>query len=652
MVVLRDCCPITCLPLRMIDVATGLPMIDALLIDVAPLAGGTSIISIRSRGDAWTAAGLAGPRGYEFGSDDSADAQGLDPTASSVVAANLPLDPGDQRAGTPDSVSAYFAPRPASLTLQRTLPIVLTATSDVNGVHVVGALFNAVATGSPPTALRGALMNPRSTAAARSYPVNLTGGDDGVRPFAHEYEGAADPNTSVKIGLKQFEDLEDVSVLAAPESTFGLKDNYGEQARAITLLMIAHSEFVRYGIAVRDADDRQSLPEVRTFFIQHDTSHAALYYPWIRILDPVSQCEINAPPSGFVAGVDHSQDFRRTAALHDFSLADLGGLAEAHSWSYGNDMLLLFDSCNELVDGPHVTCDAPFPGPNGLSVSRGVSGEVLVRPGIHIPVLANDLDKNTKRLYSVDQTRLSVVTTATTALGATVNINSNRTIAYDPTKSSHLQMLNPRQTAEATFKCPIQRCSGVKGTATVTVQVAGDDDTVGGGDFTTIQVPASGFTNALGIKDGGQVVGSYGTTPAFSMRGYIDVQGQFTSFDVQGIRIAKYQPAFPLKRFADLVAAREWGASFVQWYNNEHRHSGIRYVSPARRQAGKYLRLLSVRFAAYQAARNRNPQRCGAGRPAIGHRLASSPSSRSATASSERQPPALEANRDCKIERV
>ena len=52
-------------------------------------------------------------------------------------------------------------------------------------------------------------------------------------------------------------------------------------------------------------------------------------------------------------------------------------------------------------------------------------------------------------------------------------------------------------------------------------------------------------------------------------------------------RTAKYRPEFPSKGFADLDAARQWAARFVQWYNHEHRHSGIRYVTPAQRHAGQ-----------------------------------------------------------------
>ena len=49
-------------------------------------------------------------------------------------------------------------------------------------------------------------------------------------------------------------------------------------------------------------------------------------------------------------------------------------------------------------------------------------------------------------------------------------------------------------------------------------------------------------------------------------------------------RTAKYRPEFPAKGFADQEAARAWASAFVHWYNFQHRHSGIRYVSPAQRK--------------------------------------------------------------------
>jgi putative transposase len=74
-------------------------------------------------------------------------------------------------------------------------------------------------------------------------------------------------------------------------------------------------------------------------------------------------------------------------------------------------------------------------------------------------------------------------------------------------------------------------------------------------------------------------------------------------------RTAKYRPEFPIKGFADLHTARQWAMRFVQWYNDEHRHSGIRYVTPAQRHAGQDGRILAARHVVYQDARSRNPQR-------------------------------------------
>ena len=74
-------------------------------------------------------------------------------------------------------------------------------------------------------------------------------------------------------------------------------------------------------------------------------------------------------------------------------------------------------------------------------------------------------------------------------------------------------------------------------------------------------------------------------------------------------RTAKYRPEFPAKGFADLDAARTWAAEFVRWYNYDHRHSGIRYVSPAQRHAGEDHAILAARHVLYSRARELNPAR-------------------------------------------
>jgi putative transposase len=74
-------------------------------------------------------------------------------------------------------------------------------------------------------------------------------------------------------------------------------------------------------------------------------------------------------------------------------------------------------------------------------------------------------------------------------------------------------------------------------------------------------------------------------------------------------RTAKYRPEFPNKGFLGVDEARRWATNFVRWYNVEHRHSGIRYVSPAQRHAGKDHAILAARQALYDQARQLNPAR-------------------------------------------
>ena len=74
-------------------------------------------------------------------------------------------------------------------------------------------------------------------------------------------------------------------------------------------------------------------------------------------------------------------------------------------------------------------------------------------------------------------------------------------------------------------------------------------------------------------------------------------------------RTAKYRPEFPVKGFATLQAARQWGAAFVHWYNVEHKHSGIRYVSPQQRHTGEDHAILGARHSLYTQAKARNPAR-------------------------------------------
>lgn len=79
-------------------------------------------------------------------------------------------------------------------------------------------------------------------------------------------------------------------------------------------------------------------------------------------------------------------------------------------------------------------------------------------------------------------------------------------------------------------------------------------------------------------------------------------------------KTAKYRPEYPRRGFADLDEARQWAADFVRWYNHDHRHSGIHYVTPAERHSGRDRQVLAARTDLYEQAKARCPARWN-GRP-------------------------------------
>lgn len=80
-------------------------------------------------------------------------------------------------------------------------------------------------------------------------------------------------------------------------------------------------------------------------------------------------------------------------------------------------------------------------------------------------------------------------------------------------------------------------------------------------------------------------------------------------FSESCFRTLKYRPEYPERPFASLEEARAWVARFVEWYNHEHRHSAIRFVTPGQRHQGLDTHLLARRQEVYEQARRRHPER-------------------------------------------
>jgi transposase InsO family protein len=95
-----------------------------------------------------------------------------------------------------------------------------------------------------------------------------------------------------------------------------------------------------------------------------------------------------------------------------------------------------------------------------------------------------------------------------------------------------------------------------------------------------------------------------GVVPSFS-RPHVSNDNPFSE---SLFKTMKYRPAFP-KDFNSLDEARAWVETFVKWYNEEHHHSGIKYVTPCQRHYGEDISILLKRKETYIAAKNKRPDR-------------------------------------------
>lgn len=96
-----------------------------------------------------------------------------------------------------------------------------------------------------------------------------------------------------------------------------------------------------------------------------------------------------------------------------------------------------------------------------------------------------------------------------------------------------------------------------------------------------------------------------GVVPSFSRPSVSDDN----PFSESLFKTMKYCPAFPDKPFENLESARAWVLKFVRWYNTEHLHSGIKFVTPKSRHTGKDEEILENRHAVYETAKAANPSR-------------------------------------------
>ena len=97
-----------------------------------------------------------------------------------------------------------------------------------------------------------------------------------------------------------------------------------------------------------------------------------------------------------------------------------------------------------------------------------------------------------------------------------------------------------------------------------------------------------------------------GVVPSFSRPSVSDDN----PFSEALFKTLKYHPTFPLTdKFETVFDARTWVVKFTQWYNNVHKHSGLKFITPAQRHSGQDTKIMENRHRVYLQAKKQSPAR-------------------------------------------
>jgi uncharacterized protein len=191
---------------------------------------------------------------------------------------------------------------------------------------------------------------------AKGREVVLTGG--ATPPYEHvsaeDYVGSAADRT----GFAGLEAVEDVTMLVVPDLMLAYQQGTidDEQLKAVQLAMIAHCELMGDRVAILDAPpglDAMKLKEWRMNTAGYDSKYAALYWPWIKVMDPVSGRAVTLPPGGHMAGVWARNDDTRGVHKAPANEVVRGAIAVETSVTRGE---------HDQLNPVGVNCIRAFPG--------------------------------------------------------------------------------------------------------------------------------------------------------------------------------------------------------------------------------------------------------------------------------------------------
>jgi phage tail sheath protein FI len=173
-------------------------------------------------------------------------------------------------------------------------------------------------------------------------------------PTASDFRG----DVSERKGVEGLEVLDDVTMLCVPDlmTTMPGEKLDLEMVKAVQMMMIAHCERLGDRVAILDAPPDLTPQEVKKWRMEiagFDTSYAAMYYPWIKVMDAATDTVIKVPSSGHMAGIWARNDNTRGVHKAPANEVVLGAIGLAYQTTKGEQ-----DTLNPIG----VNCIRAFPG--------------------------------------------------------------------------------------------------------------------------------------------------------------------------------------------------------------------------------------------------------------------------------------------------
>lgn len=196
----------------------------------------------------------------------------------------------------------------------------------------------------------------------------LSGGNDGIPDDSElntTYEGKDDTEPAKRAGIYTLKNIDEISIVAIP----------GITTQHLQNKLIIHCESMKDRFAVLDSEEKADLDAIQRQGNLYDSKYAALYYPWIRVFDPLSKKRINVSPSGYMCGIYARSDTERGVHKAPANEVVRGALGLEEFNGYKR---IITKGQQDILNPKGINCIRAFPG-RGIRVwgARTTSSDAL-----------------------------------------------------------------------------------------------------------------------------------------------------------------------------------------------------------------------------------------------------------------------------------